>query len=178
MSLFFPDYDDLAEVSEEGTRALGRAMFVGEVASLAGIPAGLVLRERVARILGVPLEQVSGRDIETGFVAVAARILAAVRTGASAAYRAARAAPTLTLGLASIGGLVLQDVLEPDADVIAAEQMSTLLAEQLDRLPAAERSRILESWGRTYAGLGGSTSIPWGWIGLGVAALVAWKVLR
>lgn len=184
-------YGDITTADLEGLveryERLGRLLFVGEAAELAGIPAGRELQQRIAAIAGTTVEDLRAAldsESETGFGALA-RLgtlikggAKAMRSGASKAWTAARAAPGLVLGLASIGGIVLQDVLEPDAEVVQAETMGRVLSEQLDRLPPAERKAVLQAWGEKYAGVASGGGIPWTPILLLGGAFLAWKVLR
>lgn len=174
--------DDLTSLVDRYD-ALGRFLFVGEAAELAGIPAGLQLQQRIADIAGTTLDELRSAlaPSETGGVVgtvlkLGRSALGAIRGGASKAWAAAGRHTSLALGLASIGGLVLADVLEPDADVVQAETMGRMLAEQVDRLPPREKAEVLARWGEMY-GQGGS-SIPWGAILAVAGVFVAWKVLR
>jgi hypothetical protein len=176
-------YEQAAAIAD-AVKGLGAALLVGELAELAGIPAGRQLQRDIADIVGVPLAELRAADpdLETGAgwaavlggVKVASR---AVRSGAVSAWKAARTAPGLTLGLAAAGAWTLNEVFG-DPKVRQAEEMARVLSDQLDRLPPAERAKVLRDWGQTYAANAAGSSIPWALIAAGAAALIAWKVLR
>lgn len=174
-------YEQVAAIAD-AVKGLGAALLVGELAELAGIPAGRQLQRDIADIVGVPLAELRAADLETGagWASLLGGIKAAsraVRSGAVSAWRAARAAPGLTLGLAAAGAWTLNEVFG-DPKVRQAEEMARVLSDQLDRLPPAERAKVLRDWGQTYAANSGGSSIPWALIAAGAAALIAWKVLR